>query len=220
MDLCLAETAKIEYHVAMKNYQKAKFLLSVADLKQLPPDQGIEVAFVGRSNSGKSSVLNELTHQKNLARVSKTPGRTQLLNFFTLDETRRLVDLPGYGFARVSDAVRERWVETLDGYFQTRDCLKGLIVVMDIRHPLQPLDLDILEASCQAGLSVHVLLNKADKLNSKELRQADEIVKKGLESFGQEVSYQNFSALKGTGTKELQTRLNAWFSFSESRSPR
>src|SRR5690242_12821774 len=103
----------------MKNYQKAKFLLSVATLEQLPPDFGVEVAFIGRSNAGKSSVLNELTHNKNLARVSKTPGRTQMLNFFVLDENRRLVDMPGYGFARVPDEVRARWVETLDGYFQT-----------------------------------------------------------------------------------------------------
>lgn len=197
----------------MKHYQKAKFLLSVADLKQLPPDLGMEVAFVGRSNAGKSSVLNELTHNKNLARVSKTPGRTQFLNFFVLDETRRLVDLPGYGFARVPDEVRERWVETLDGYFQTRESLKGLILVMDIRHPLQELDLNILAASSEASLPTHILLNKADKLGKNELRKTEQVVRKGLEPYGDEVSYQVFSALKGTGVKELQALLNSWFSF-------
>jgi GTP-binding protein len=197
----------------MKQYQKAHFLKSVATLEQLPPDQGIEVAFVGRSNAGKSSVLNELTHNKNLARVSKTPGRTQLLNFFTLDETRRLVDLPGYGFARVPNEVRERWVETLDGYFQSRDCLKGLILVMDIRHPLQELDLSIIDASKQAGLPTHILLNKADKLSKNELRKTEAVVKKALDPFGESISYQVFSALKGTGVKELQAVLNSWFNF-------
>jgi len=196
----------------MKHYQKAKFLLSVADLKQLPPDNGIEVAFVGRSNAGKSSVLNEVTHNKNLARVSKTPGRTQFLNFFVLDESRRLVDLPGYGFARVPEEVRARWVATLDGYFQTRESLKGLILVMDIRHPLQELDLNILDASSQAGLPTHVLLNKADKLGHNDLRKTEQSVKKGLEPYGDGVSYQIFSALKGTGVKELQAVLNSWFS--------
>lgn len=197
----------------MKHYQNAKFLLSVAELKQLPPDKGIEVAFVGRSNAGKSSVLNELTNNKNLARVSKTPGRTQFLNFFTLNENNRLVDLPGYGFARVPDEVKERWVATLDGYFQTRECLKGLILVMDIRHPLQELDLNILDASSQSGLPAHILLNKADKLSKNQVRQTEQVVKKGLESYGDLVSYQVFSALKGEGVKELQAVLNSWFSF-------
>lgn len=197
----------------MKPYQKTKFLLSAANLKQLPPDRGIEVAFVGRSNAGKSSVLNELTHNRNLARVSKMPGRTQLLNFFALDENKRLVDLPGYGFARVPAEVRARWVETLDGYFQTRESLKGLILVMDIRHPLQELDLSILEASSQAGLPTHVLLNKADKLGRNELQQTERTVKKMLSNFGELVSCQLFSALKGSGVKELQTVLNSWFLF-------
>jgi GTP-binding protein len=197
----------------MKQYQNAQFLLSVAELKQLPPDQGIEVAIVGRSNAGKSSVLNKLTNNKNLARVSKTPGRTQLLNFFTLDETRRIVDLPGYGFARVPDEVKERWVAAIDGYFETRECLKGLILVMDIRHPLQELDLAILEASSQSGLPTHILLNKADKLNQNELRKTNQAVKMALEGYGDLVSFQIFSALKGEGVKELQAVLNAWFSY-------
>ena len=197
----------------MNHYQKAKFLLSVAELKQLPPDQGVEVAFVGRSNSGKSSVLNELTNNKNLARVSKTPGRTQFLNFFTLDDNRRLVDLPGYGFARVPDEVKARWVETLDGYFQSRECLKGLILVMDIRHPLQELDLNILDASSQSGLPAHILLNKADKLSKNQIRQTELAVSKGLELYGDLVSFQVFSALKGEGVKALQALLNSWFSF-------
>ena len=197
----------------MNHYQKAKFLLSVAELKQLPPDKGVEVAFVGRSNSGKSSVLNELTNNKNLARVSKTPGRTQFLNFFTLDDNSRLVDLPGYGFARVPDEVKERWVATLDGYFQRRECLKGLILVMDIRHPLQELDLNILDASSQSGLPAHILLNKADKLSRNQIRQTELLVSQGLEPYGDLVSFQIFSALKGEGVKALQSILNKWFSF-------
>jgi len=197
----------------MKHYQKATFLRSVATLDQLPPDLGKEVVFVGRSNSGKSSVLNKLTQNQSLARVSKTPGRTQLLNFFTLDDTRRLVDLPGYGYARVPDEVKERWVETLDGYFKTRDCLTGIILVMDIRHPLQSMDRSILDASVQAELPTHVLLNKADKLGSTELRKTEEMVKRDLAFYGEIISYQLFSALKGTGVKELQAVLNKWFDY-------
>src|SRR5580698_7416711 len=119
------------------HYQKAKFLLSVANLHQLPPDEGIEIAIVGRSNAGKSSVLNQLTQNKSLARVSKTPGRTQLINLFGLDASRRMADLPGYGFAKVPQAVKEQWQTLLDNYLRTRDSLRGLLLVMDIRHPLK-----------------------------------------------------------------------------------
>ena len=126
-------------------YRQAQFLTSAAALNQLPPDEGIEVAFAGRSNAGKSTVLNVLTGQRQLARTSKTPGRTQLINLFTLDEHRRLVDLPGYGFAQVPQSVKLRWQETLSQYLEQRDCLKGLILLMDSRHPLQALDLNLLD---------------------------------------------------------------------------
>src|SRR3990167_8275428 len=120
-------------------YQKAYFLLSVAEIKQLPADQGIEVAIVGRSNAGKSSVLNRLTQSKRLARVSKTPGRTQQINIFVLDDKRRLADLPGYGFAKAPLAAQKKWQNTINLYLSTRQCLQGMVVVMDIRHPLTPL---------------------------------------------------------------------------------
>src|SRR5690348_8440294 len=142
------------------HYQKAYFLLSVADVKQLPPDEGIEVAMVGRSNAGKSSVLNKITHSKNLARVSKTPGRTQLINLFVLDEKRRIVDLPGYGYAKVPLAAKLKWQKTVDTYIHHREALKGLVLVMDIRHPLRDLDLQLLEYCDHYALPVHILLNK------------------------------------------------------------
>ncbi len=191
-------------------YQNARFLLSVADLKQLPPDQGAEVAFVGRSNAGKSSVLNQLTQNKGLARVSKTPGRTQLINLFGLNEQCRLADLPGYGYAKVPPAVKQQWQQLLDNYLRTRDCLKGLILVMDIRHPLKEFDLMMLEWSLECELAVHILLNKSDKLSqsavAKTLREVREAVAEG----GELISVQTFSALKGTGIKELQQKLDGW----------
>lgn len=197
----------------MKNYQKARFLLSVVDINQLPPDEGIEVAFIGRSNAGKSSVINKLTHNKGLARTSKTPGRTQAINLFALDDSRRLADLPGYGFARVTDEMKARWQENMDAYFQSRDCLKGLILVMDIRHPLQVFDEDILYGSSQSELPVHILLNKVDKLNKSQIKQTELMVKKAIAAYGTLVSFQTFSALTGEGVKTLQLVLNQWFSF-------
>jgi len=196
----------------MSSYQKATFLLSVANLTQLPPDEGTEIAFIGRSNAGKSSVINTLTHNKNLARVSKTPGRTQFINLFTLDKTKRLADLPGYGYARVPAEVREQWTDRMEAYFQERECLKGLILVMDIRHPLQEFDQNILEGSSQCELPVHILLNKADKLTPNQIRQTEQLVKKGLEPYGKLVSFQTFSALKKDGVKKLEHVLDQWFS--------
>src|SRR3990167_5241481 len=168
----------------MTNYHKAQFLLSVTESSQLPKDQGAEFAFIGRSNAGKSSVINQLTHNKGLARVSKTPGRTQFINLFTLDDSRRLADLPGYGFARVPKAVRERWQANMDAYLQSRACLKGLILVMDIRHPLQAFDEDILYGGSQSELPVHILLNKVDKLNKNQIRQTLLMVQKATAIYG------------------------------------
>src|SRR3990167_8544424 len=147
------------------HYQKAYFLLSAAAVEQLPPDTGIEVAIVGRSNAGKSSVLNCLTKQKGLARVSKTPGRTQLINVFVLDEERRLIDLPGYGFATAPAAAKAKWEKSIEDYFQKRNSLKGLVLIMDIRHPLKELDWQMLDYCEHANLAVHILLNKMDKLS-------------------------------------------------------
>lgn len=197
----------------ISRYQTAYFLLSVADVKQLPPDQGIEVAFAGRSNAGKSSVINRLTRRKNLARVSKTPGRTQLLNFFVIDNERRLVDLPGYGFAKAPLYAKKNWQKTVDAYFQKRKCLKGIILIMDIRHPLQDLDWEFLNFCQHYELPVHILLNKADKLSKSAMRKQVDEVKSALTAFSNSVTLQCFSSLKGIGINELYSVLDHWYQF-------
>lgn len=194
------------------DYKKTHFLLSVANLHQLPPDHGVEVAFVGRSNAGKSSVLNQLTGNKNLARVSKTPGRTQLINLFGLDQNRRLADLPGYGYAKVPDSVKRKWQELLDQYLRSRECLKGLVLVMDIRHPLREFDQHMLAWSSECNLQVHVLLNKSDKLSKSAISQTLRAVRQHVLPYSDLVTAQAFSALKKTGTEELMRVLNKWFS--------
>lgn len=194
------------------NYQKAEFLLSVANLHQLPIDEGQEVAIVGRSNAGKSSVLNQLTQNKNLARTSKTPGRTQLINMFGLDEHRRMVDLPGYGFAKVPTATKLEWQKLIDGYLRTRNSLCGLILVMDIRHPLKDFDRKFLLWSAQSDLPVHILLNKSDKLSFQEIKRTLRAVSDAITPCTNTVSVQIFSALNGLGLKELKEKLNEWFS--------
>ncbi|HSW93077.1 MAG TPA: ribosome biogenesis GTP-binding protein YihA/YsxC [Gammaproteobacteria bacterium] len=193
------------------NYQKAFFLLSVADLSQLPPDEGREVAIIGRSNAGKSSVLNQLTQNKKLARVSKTPGRTQLINLFGLDDTCRLADLPGYGYAKVPPAMKRKWQILLDNYLRSRECLQGLILVMDIRHPLKEFDQKMLEWSQQCDLPVHILLNKCDKLTQSAASKTVREVKTALKNFTNEIHVQAFSASKGKGVKELRACLDGWF---------
>jgi len=192
-------------------YQNAHFLLSVAQLKQLPPDQGVEIAIVGRSNAGKSSVLNQLTQNKALARVSKTPGRTQHINLFGLDDSRRIADLPGYGYAKVPPEVKAKWQKTLDAYLRSRECLKGLILVMDIRHPLKEFDLQLLMWCNTCNLPVHILLNKSDKLATGAIKKTERLVKEKIELFENPISLQPFSAIKGTGLKELKEILNSWF---------
>jgi GTP-binding protein len=194
------------------HYEKAKFLLSVADLKQLPKDEGFEVAMVGRSNAGKSSVLNQLTQNKGLARVSKTPGRTQLINLFGIDEERRLADLPGYGFAKVPMAVKKQWQALLESYLHTRQCLKGLILVMDIRHPLKDFDKNMLQWCVESNLPVHILLNKSDKLSQSAIHKTKKEVAEYLKNISGEVTLQTFSATKGTGIKELRDCIDSWLS--------
>ncbi len=194
------------------NYQKAVFLLSVAELSQLPPDEGVEVAIVGRSNAGKSSVLNQLTQNKGLARVSKTPGRTQLINLFGLDDDHRLADLPGYGYAKVPPSMKQKWQALLDGYLRSRECLHGLILVMDIRHPLREFDHLMLSWTSQCDLPVHILLNKCDKLTQSAASKTLREVKDGLKPYANEISVQTFSAMKGKGVKELRAQMDEWFS--------
>lgn len=199
------------------HYQKAYFLLSAAEVKQLPADEGIEVAIVGRSNAGKSSVLNNLTHNKSLARVSKTPGRTQLLNTFVLDEKRRLIDLPGYGYAKVPLAAKQQWQKTVSNYIDQRESLKGVILVMDIRHPLKELDKQLLEYCQFHALRVHILLNKADKLSKDAARQVLQKVKVALTKYDNSVTLQCFSALKGVGVEALHTVLDGWYEYNTSK---
>lgn len=193
------------------NYQNAQFLLSVAALKQLPPDQGYEVAFVGRSNAGKSSVLNQLTQNKNLARVSKTPGRTQHINLFQLDEERRIADLPGYGYAKVPSDMKQHWKQLLDNYLRSRECLKGLILVMDIRHPLKEFDQHFLAWAEQCDLPIHILLNKSDKLTYSAIKKTERLLNDHITRYQNPVTFQIFSALKSIGVKELRCVLDNWF---------
>ena len=191
-------------------FHPVRFLVSASRLEQAPPDRGFEVAFAGRSNAGKSSALNAITGQKALARISKTPGRTQLINFFSIDPERRLVDLPGYGYARVSIAVRGRWQRELASYLEQRESLKGLILLMDIRQMFKDTDRHMLEWGRRAGLPVHVLLTKADKLGQGAARSAYHQCERQLRELNPAASVQLFSALKYTGVEEGRARLVEW----------
>lgn len=192
------------------DYRSAQFLTSAAKVHQCPPDEGWEVAFAGRSNAGKSSAINSLTNNRKLAKTSKTPGRTQLINFFALSETQRLVDLPGYGFAKVPVAVKNAWTKQLEGYLAKRQCLRGLILLMDVRHPLQPFDEQMLNWALAAHMPVHILLTKADKLKKGPANNSLLAVRKALIAHQDLVSVQLFSALKHTGHAELIAVLDAW----------
>lgn len=192
------------------DYRGASFLTSASKLSQCPDDSGWEVAFAGRSNAGKSSAINSLTENTKLARTSKTPGRTQLINFFSLNEQQRLVDLPGYGFAKVPLAVKREWTRQLENYLQKRQSLRGLVLLMDVRHPLQTFDQQMLTWAITAGMPVHIVLTKADKLKNGPARSTLLQVQKDIRQHGELVSAQLFSALKHSGHKELIAVLNTW----------
>lgn len=192
--------------------QSTKYLKSVDDLSQLPADQGAEVAFIGRSNAGKSSAMNTITGIKGLARTSKTPGRTQMINFFGVDGQRRLVDLPGYGYAKVPRTVQERWGNNINEYLQTRESLQGLVLIMDIRHPLKEMDQQLIEWTVQCDLPLHILLTKADKLSKNEVRNTLDSVVEALSLYGDTVSVQIFSSNDKTGLDEAVSVLNDWLS--------
>lgn len=200
-------------------YTKAVFLKSAARVNQLPEDLGYEVAFAGRSNAGKSSALNCLTTIRSLARTSKTPGRTQLINLFSLDEERRLVDLPGYGYAKVAMQVKEEWQKHLAHYLEVRACLKGLVLLMDLRHPLKDLDQMMIDWALNRELPIHILLTKADKLSKSETKNTVLKVRKHYELASHLVSVQSFSALKKEGLDELIHTLNQWFELAAPKPP-
>ncbi|MBT3620184.1 MAG: YihA family ribosome biogenesis GTP-binding protein [Porticoccaceae bacterium] len=196
-------------------FQSAEFTTSAPSLKQCPEDSGCEVAFAGRSNAGKSSAINTLTRNKSLARTSKTPGRTQMINYFTLAEGKRLVDLPGYGYAKVPIAMKAQWDRHLAEYLQQRKSLGGLILLMDIRHPLQDYDRQMLNWAAQAGLPVHILLTKSDKLKrgpaQSTLLKVDSFLRE-MDPGVTLLTVQTFSSLKKQGLPELEAQLNRWLS--------
>jgi GTP-binding protein len=190
--------------------QQAAFMISAAKVDQCPEDQGYEVAFAGRSNAGKSSALNTLTHAS-LARTSKTPGRTQLLNFFRPDEERRLVDLPGYGYAKVPIPLKLHWQRHLEAYLGSRESLKGLMLMMDIRHPLTEFDRLMLDWSEAAEMPMHILLTKADKMAYGAAKNALLKVQQDLRNgWGDRVSIQLFSTPKRMGIEEAHAVLARW----------
>ncbi len=192
-------------------YRQAQYTISATQLSELPVDEGIEVAFAGRSNAGKSSAINTITDQKSLARTSKTPGRTQMINFFNLDEIRSLVDLPGYGYAKVPEKVKIRWQQTLGKYLETRQSLRGLVLMMDIRHPLKEFDLQMIKWANNAELSVHILLTKSDKLKRGAANSCLLLVNKELQKKELLASVQLFSSLNQQGKQEAIKQLNQWF---------
>ena len=189
-------------------YRQSEFLLSAHDISHFPADSGREVAFVGRSNVGKSSVINTITDQTGLARTSKTPGRTQQINFFTVEEDVRLVDLPGYGFAKVPASVRKQWDIVINDYFNYRNSLAGLILIIDVRRELSAEDNNMLEW-CQArNIKIHLLLNKADKLPFGQQKQA--LSRFERELAGRQASLQLFSATTKAGLEQALETLNLW----------
>ncbi len=198
------------------NYHKARFLTSAPSIAECPGESGAEIAFAGRSNAGKSSAINALTRNKKLARTSKTPGRTQLINFFALgdDEDLRLVDLPGYGYAKVPQEIKRKWQKHLSEYLYQRESLKGLILLMDIRHPMQEFDTMMINWAVDAEMPVHALLTKSDKLKrgaaKSTLLQFEKHIREA--NIHDLVTSQLFSALKGEGIEDLSAVLTQWLS--------
>ncbi|MDO7656854.1 MAG: ribosome biogenesis GTP-binding protein YihA/YsxC [OM182 bacterium] len=196
------------------HYNQATFVTSAANLAACPPESLAEVAFAGRSNAGKSSAINAITNQTRLARISKTPGRTQLINFFGLAEGRFLVDLPGYGFAKVPLSVKNKWQEELEKYLRRRQVLCGLVLLSDIRHPLKEFDRMMIDWAVQSGLPLHLLLTKSDKLKRGAAQNTLLAVQKELKPFDN-VTVQLFSSLKNDGVIEVRAKLDEWLADEE-----
>ncbi len=193
-------------------FQNTEYLTSAPTLAECPTDEGVEVAFAGRSNAGKSSAINALTKNRKMARTSKTPGRTQMINFFTLGESQRLVDLPGYGYAKVPLETKKHWQEHLFLYLQHRQSLQGLILLMDVRHPLQEEDSMLLNWAIEVEMPTHILLTKADKLKfgpakNVLIKMEQHLYNSGVDDL---VSVQLFSSLKSSGMEALTSKLNDW----------
>ena len=205
-----SDTPEMPTAATLQSYfQSATFCMSAAELSQCPKDDAIEVAFAGRSNAGKSSAINRISTQKKLARTSKTPGRTQLINFFDLKDGQRLVDLPGYGYAKVSKAKKNAWQQHLEHYLEKRQALKGLILVMDVRHPLQSFDEIMLDWVKQYAMHCHILLTKADKIKRGPAMQSVFAVEKAIKDQAH-CSVQLFSAQDGTGLEQVRETLWGW----------
>lgn len=192
----------------MNKYNQIEFATSAPSIAVAPEDSRAEVAFVGRSNAGKSSALNIITGVKNLAKTSKTPGRTQLINFFALRDNKYLVDLPGYGYAKVARKTQQEWEQNLAEYLQMREQLRGVVIIMDIRHPLKELDQNMLSWLIENNLPAHILLTKADKLTRNQAHQTLMKVTKAYTEYSSLVSAQIFSALNGTGVDTARNELD------------
>ena len=195
------------------NYQNARFLMSVPDMSHLPADRGkVEVAFAGLSNAGKSSAINRLTNQKHLAKTGKIAGKTQLINLFEAAPGCTIVDLPGYGYARVPVEVKKRWQESLDQYIKRRGSLKGIVILMDIRHPLKALDQRLISRAVSRQLPIQLLLTKSDKLR-RALHKSQLIkVHRNIKNLGTRAYVDIFSSRDGTGISALRSRLDRWYS--------
>ncbi len=200
-------------------FRNCRYLTSAHKTSQLPPDTGMEIAIAGRSNAGKSTTLNSLTGNKRMAKTSKTPGRTQLLNVFDLGQNRRIIDLPGYGYAKVPPKVKAHWQREINRYLTERSSLIGLVVVMDIRHPLREFDRNLLAWTHANDLKAHVLLNKSDKLKPGKIRHSLLQVQESLQKIAPGASLQTFSALRGTGAETLSDTLRDWFAQSAETQP-
>ena len=201
-------------HTPVTNFSAAKFSISAPSLKHCPPDSGAEIAFVGRSNAGKSSAINTLTGVRGLARTSKTPGRTQQINFFTIEPLKKLVDLPGYGFAKVSKAKKRKWDHHLMEYLELRKCLVGLVLLIDIRHIFLDYDKQMLIWAKSVSLPVHILLTKSDKLSRMKCKEIQIKAEQHIRLMDPEsllFSLQVFSARKKIGLEQLKRTLNIWF---------
>jgi len=207
---CTYKLERYTIPATMLSFNNTKFLKSAQQLSQLPEESQAEIAFAGRSNAGKSSALNTITNIKGLAKTSKTPGRTQLLNYFEVAEGKFLVDLPGYGYAKVSRKVQQEWEKTLSAYIETRKQLNGIVIIMDIRHPLKEHDQMMIDWVNSYEIPIHILLTKADKLKRNAANKAFFEVKDALAIYGDTVSVQLFSSTDSTGVAEARTKLNEW----------